>query len=650
MITHSLVQGSAEWLAHRRQFFNASDAPAMMGCSPYKTRDQLLHEMHTGLTQEVDGATQRRFDDGHRYEAMARPHAAAIIGETLYPVTGSEGKLSASFDGLTVAEDVAFEHKTLNADLRAAIRQEGGNANDFLALAYRVQMEQQLMVSGAEKVLFVASKWDGDTLEELRHCWYTSDPALRAQIAAGWEQFDADLCAYEPPAAAPLVVAEPVQALPAVSIRVNGSIAVINNFDAFEAAVRDFIDNRLIRSPQTDQDFATLEQQIKAIKGAREAVKSGMAQMRAQIEPVDTASKRAELVDKLLQTNQSMAEKLLSSEKDNRKRELLVEAQKKLGDHLRSLNERLGRDFMPQIPADFAGAIYGKKSLDSMRSAVNSTLSNAKIDANTVADKIQRNLKVIDTKAKDHGFLFNDLATQVLMDNDHFALMVDKRIGDHKAETDRKEKETRARILKETQDKMAESQIEGIRQQVIIASLGRAGVRKGGTIECIRDTLAETEAWVIDEAQFFDHVAIAQAAKTKAVSDIRALLVDAEHKAAQAAQAAQATTAPAPAAAPAVDPAMAQVRQVVAAATPPVVAAAPRPQAKPDTPPSLSLGQIGTRLGFNLTAAFLTSLGFEGEKVKGAVLFHEHQFTEICDALDDHIVGVRGKYRVTETA
>ena len=35
MRTINLAQGSPEWLAHRRTTRNASDAPAMMGVSPY---------------------------------------------------------------------------------------------------------------------------------------------------------------------------------------------------------------------------------------------------------------------------------------------------------------------------------------------------------------------------------------------------------------------------------------------------------------------------------------------------------------------------------------------------------------------------------------------------------------------------------------
>ena len=139
MTTHNLIQGSPEWLAYRAQHFNGSDAPAMLDCSPYMSRNELLTRTKTGIGPEVDAATQRRFDDGHRFEALARHLAEAIVGEDLYPVTGSLGKLSASFDGLTVMGDVAFEHKSLNDSLRYTPWDEGNG--DHLPLHYRAQME-----------------------------------------------------------------------------------------------------------------------------------------------------------------------------------------------------------------------------------------------------------------------------------------------------------------------------------------------------------------------------------------------------------------------------------------------------------------------------------------------------------------------------
>jgi len=59
---HNLIQGSAAWHQHRATARNASDASAMMACSPYKSRTALLKERATCITPEVDAATQARFD------------------------------------------------------------------------------------------------------------------------------------------------------------------------------------------------------------------------------------------------------------------------------------------------------------------------------------------------------------------------------------------------------------------------------------------------------------------------------------------------------------------------------------------------------------------------------------------------------------
>src|SRR5688572_8572760 len=121
MQTHDLIQGTPEWHAHRARFDNASDAAAALGVSPYKTRSELLRERATGIPAPVDPFQQKRFDEGHRAERLARPLAEKIIGEDLYPVVGTNGTRSASFDGLTMLERVSFEHKLLNEELRACM-------------------------------------------------------------------------------------------------------------------------------------------------------------------------------------------------------------------------------------------------------------------------------------------------------------------------------------------------------------------------------------------------------------------------------------------------------------------------------------------------------------------------------------------------
>ena len=158
MQTHDLIQGTPEWLAHRANRDNSSDAAAMLGVSPLKKRSELLQERATGIPMPVDEFQQRLYDEGHRTEALARPLAEKILGEDLYPVCGTNGALAASFDGITMLESIAFEHKMLNNQLREVM--VAGCTGADLPEFYQVQMEQQCMVSEeTERVLFMASEW-----------------------------------------------------------------------------------------------------------------------------------------------------------------------------------------------------------------------------------------------------------------------------------------------------------------------------------------------------------------------------------------------------------------------------------------------------------------------------------------------------------
>lgn len=448
MKTHDFAQGSSEWLAHRAQHFNASDAPAMMGCSPYMTRTELLRKKKTGLVAEVDASTQRRFDDGHRFEALARPLAEKIVGEDLYPVTGSEGELSASFDGLTLMEDVAFEHKTLNQELRECM--EGLDEGPRLPVHYRVQMEQQLMVSGAERVLFMATRWEGDTLAEERHCWYASDPDLRAKIVAGWKQFAADLVNYAPTETVVTAVAEATETLPAVSVRMDGAIAVISNLELFGAKLREFV-SKIDRNPSTDQAFANAEAAVKTLERAQAALEQAEAAALAQIDPVETMRRTVADYTELARSTRLMLEKVIKARKEQLRGEIVASGVSGLRDHIAALNARLGKPYMPTVPADFAGVIKGKRSIDSLSDAVDSELARAKIAASEIADRIEANLKHLRETAGAHTFLFADAASIVLKAPDDLQALVANRIGEHeRAEEARREKE-RERIRAEEQ-------------------------------------------------------------------------------------------------------------------------------------------------------------------------------------------------------
>lgn len=451
MITHELTQGSAEWLAYRAQHFNASDAPAMMGCSAYKTRSQLLHEVHTGLAPEVDVGTQRRFDDGHRFEALARPIAEKIVGEELYPVTGSYDRLSASFDGLTMAEDVGFEHKTLNDALRACMKHEDNSCT--LPLQYRVQMEQQLMVSGAGRILFMASQWNGDALMEVRHCWYASDKELRAQILAGWHQFEKDLAEYSPPVADATPVGHTPETLPALRIEVTGMVTA-SNLEAYKShALAVF--SGINRELKTDQQFADAEKVVKWCGDVETRLAAAKQHALSQTESIDALFRAIDDISTEARRVRLELDKLVKARKEAVRGEIVAGGIAALRDHVAALNARLGKPYMPAVNADFAGAIKGKRTIDSLNDAVDTLLANTKIEASATADRIQANLTTLRELAAAHAFLFADTSSIVHKANDDLTALVKNRIADHeKAEAARIEAETaRIRVEVEQQER-----------------------------------------------------------------------------------------------------------------------------------------------------------------------------------------------------
>lgn len=442
----NLIQGSPEWLAHRAKHFNASDASAMMGVSSYKTRTQLLHELHTGVPLEVDAFTQRIFDDGHRFEALARPLAEGIIGDDLYPVVGTLGRLSASFDGLTICESTGFEHKSLNDELRQAM--QDGCTGAELPLMYQVQMEQQCMVSGTGRVLFMASRWDEcDQLIEERHCWYESNPVLAEQIRAGWAQFEVDLAEYVPAKAAePKPIGKTPDHLPALYIEVTGKVTA-SNLDAFrEHALAVF--SGINRTLNSDSDFADAEKTVKWLSDAEGRLKAAKDHALAQTESIDALFRTIDDISAEARRVRLELDKLVKARKEAIRGEIVAGGMAALKAHIASLNDRIGKSLMPLVPADFGGAVKSKRTLESLRGAVADELARTKIEANQIADRIQVNLAALQARA-DMAHLFPDAAAIVLKAPEDLLATMAARIADHEAKESTRLESERERILQE---------------------------------------------------------------------------------------------------------------------------------------------------------------------------------------------------------
>lgn len=443
MLTLNLVQGSPDWLAARAQYFTASEAPAMLGFSKHMSRSDLLAQKKTGVVPEVDAGTQMLFDRGHETEARARPIAEGIIGEELFPATGVlevEGlQLLASFDGITMLEDAVWEHKLLNKGLAECVM------NGDLPDTHWPQCEHQMIVSGLDRVLFMTS--DGTSANSF-HFWYVSRPERRAQVLAGWRQFAEDLKTFEPEAKTIKAEAAPIEALPAVVVQVQGSLAVQDNLKTFGDRLKSFIDG-IKQKPETDQDFADAEAAIKTLSKAEDALKQAKSGALEQISAVAEMQRQADLYHDLARTTRLSLEKLVKAEKENRKTEIVMAARAKLTDHIRALAESVG--FAIEIPADFAGAIKGLKSIDSIKNAADTELANAKIRANELAEKVRANAKTIE--AAGHRHLFADMAQLVMKAPDDLAAVISARVAEFERQEAARLEAERARIQAEERAK-----------------------------------------------------------------------------------------------------------------------------------------------------------------------------------------------------
>ena len=457
-----LTQGTPEWHAHRRNHFNASDAPAMMGVSPYKTRAQLLKEVATGITPDIDEATQARFDAGHLFEELARKYIAEnIIGEDLFPCVGTVGKFSASFDGLTMLNDVVFEHKTLNSKI------EQYTCAGDIDLMYRIQMEQQLMVSNAEKCLFVASKFgDDDVCIDKRVFWYEPDFDLRQRIIDGWSQFEKDLANYTHEVVEVQAVGNSPETLPALNIQVTGMVTA-SNIDAFKTHAQKVFSN-INKDLQTDQDFADAEKTVKWCGEVEDKLKAAKEHALSQTASIDELFKVIDDISETARQTRLQLEKLVKARKESIRTELVTAGQNQLNEHIKAINADLGVVSMPEIAADFAGAVKGKKTIDSLKNAVDSELANAKIKADSVAREIRANLKTLDEVGPEYKFLFNDLQTIITKPADDFTNVVKMRVSEHQqaeakrieAEREKIRAEEQAKAEREAQAKLSAQQAQ----------------------------------------------------------------------------------------------------------------------------------------------------------------------------------------------
>ena len=450
MQVHNVQQGTPEWHALRSSYFTASEAPAMMGASKYQTRNDLLAMKKTGIVEEVTAQQQAIFDRGHATEELARPLVEEMLGEELYPIVGTSGNLLASMDGATMLGDTLFEHKLWNQKVVAQIR--AGELEPH----YYWQLEQQLLVSGAERVIFVCS--DG-TRDNFEHLEYRPVPGRRDQLVAGWAQFEEDLGSFEVKEAKVEVVGAAPDQLPALRIDVTGMVTA-SNLDAFKSHALQVIAN-INTNLSTDKDFADADATVKWCGEVEDKLKAAKEHALSQTESIDALFKAIDDIVAETRRKRLDLEKLVKARKDQVRADIVMDAAKALQAHIDQIDATLGgRIRMPKVHANFAEAIKGKRTIDSLNEAADDELARAKIEASRIGDLIRLNVASLNELAVNHKFLFHDAQDLVQKDNDALVALVKVRINEHEQAEQKKRDDAELARQQATQQQQVEQQVQ----------------------------------------------------------------------------------------------------------------------------------------------------------------------------------------------
>lgn len=288
------------------------------------------------------------------------------------------------------------------------------------------------MVSGATQVLFVASNWDdrGEKVE-FQHCWYESNPELAAKITAGWEQFERDLADYRPPVKAPKTAAEAIEALPALTVQIEGRV-LRTNLPAFKEAADEFIAGINV-DLQSDQDFANAEASVKFCSEAEKRLARVMEDAIGQTASIDDLFKTMTGIIDGLKAKRLQLEKLVKNRKDEIKTDAVRDGVDALMRHRDELNRKVGGNWI-QAPyaAMLAPATKNKRTVETLRAAVDAAVAEAKIEMTQRAERMLANQQTLVGDAHDYGFLFPDFSEVGDRSPEDFAAMLFMRQTKHK--------------------------------------------------------------------------------------------------------------------------------------------------------------------------------------------------------------------------
>ena len=441
-IIHDLEQGSKKWLQFRQKYHGASDAAAMLGLSPYMTREELLHKKFTLHEEKTNTTLQAIYDKGHETEKQAMVALEQHYEVDLFPLVCSKGGLSASLDGATLDLILIVEHKQYNNALMNAI------ISGKLPDQYQPQCQQIMYVTGADRVLFVCS--DG-SLDRMFQINVLRDENWIERIIAGWQQFDKDLANYKPKNTHQPKASE-LQKAPKLSVVIQGKV-ISSNLPQFLAESNQFIE-QINTNLTTDQDFADAEHAVKRLKSDEAELKGVEAKILAQADDIYAVINAINESIDIRRVKRLELDRLVKAKKVQLRKNIIDTAMADFMLEMEQWQETV-KPIQLKVMPNFEEAIKNKKTLASLHNAVDTELANAKSRAMLEHEDITRKLHLYNEISKGYQHLFYDLKELAEKDLDSFKLAIQLRISEAKEAEKAKEAEqekTRQKIAGQPTD------------------------------------------------------------------------------------------------------------------------------------------------------------------------------------------------------
>ena len=241
------------------------------------------------------------------------------------------------------------------------------------------------------------------------------------------------------------VEAEPVRELPAINYKMNG-LALESNLEAYKQAATDLV--ALSEKPlESDQDFADAEARQKVFTKAEKDIKDACDRVMGEIDSIDTFVKDMRFISEQIRQARLAEGKQIKARKEELREEILnkanQEASKSLNEAMAKVNAKL-----PNIDFNPAGAMKGKRTIESLQDAADTEVAKAKIQIAEFVEVAQANMLVI-ADNREFDFLFNDWAQIAFKPTEDFKTLVTARVATYQAEQKAKEEAERERIRQE---------------------------------------------------------------------------------------------------------------------------------------------------------------------------------------------------------